>query len=244
MHEATGPMNSPIRDQGISLRQAALIGGIGVLIMVFAAPFAEFAVYAKLVVPGNVEETVRNIAANRGLFLAGLFAYLVTFICDVLVAWAFYILLTPVNRSLSLLTAWFRLVYTVIALVAMFKLASVFRLVTTPDHAMLVGADQLHAQVLLLLNSFRYEWSAGLILFGIHLGLLGYLVYRSGYIPRILGVLLVISGPGYLLYYSSPYLFPNADLQFVMITFFAEPVFMIWLLARGWKIEVPTASKE
>jgi hypothetical protein len=81
------------------------------------------------------------------------------------------------------------------------------------------------------------------MLFGIHLGLLGYLVYRSGYIPRIVGVLLAISGAGYLIYYSSPYLLPNAELGFIMITFAAEPIFMIWLLVRGWKIRVSTASK-
>lgn len=96
-------ISSAMHDQGITLRQAALTAGFGGLIMV-AAPFAE-SVYAKLVIPGKIEETVQNIVANQGLFLAGLFAYLITFICDVLVAWALYILLIPVNRSLSLLTA-------------------------------------------------------------------------------------------------------------------------------------------
>ena len=96
------------------MRQAALIAGFGLLIMGFAAPFAEFFVYPKLVIPGKIEETAQNIVANQGLFLGGMFAYLITFICDVLVAWALYVLLIPVNRSLSLLTAWFRLVYTVI----------------------------------------------------------------------------------------------------------------------------------
>lgn len=229
-------------DQGISIRQAALIAGFGLLIMITAAPFAEFCVYAKLVIPGNTEETAQNIMAHTGLFLTGLLAYLITFICDVIVAWAFYVLFIPVNRSLSLLTAWFRLVYTVIALVGLLKLVTVFRVLTTPDYAAIVGPEQLHAQVQLLLKLFRYEWSTGLLLFGVHLGLLGYLVYRSEYFPRILGVLLVVSGLGYLIYYSSPYLLPNADLGFVMITFLAEPIFMIWLLVRGWNIREPTVS--
>ena len=241
LQKEVSSINPAVPDQGISLRQAALIAGFGVLIMAFAAPFAEFFVFPKLVIPGNIEETAQNVVANQGLYLAGLIAYLITFICDVLVAWALYILLIPVNRSLSLLTAWFRLVYTVIALVGVFKLATVFRILTAPEYAAIVGSDQLHAQVHLLLKSFRYEWSFGLVLFGIHLGFLGYLVYQSDYIPRILGLLLAIAGLGWVIDSLRLYLFPNADLGFIMITFFGELIFMIWLLVRGWKIQEPTA---
>ena len=81
----------------------------------------------------------------------------------------------------------------------------------------------------------------GLVLFGIHLGLLGYLVYRSDYIPKILGILLTVAGLGWLIYCLSPYLYPNADVGFIMITFFGELIFMLWLLVRGWKIQEPTA---
>ncbi len=235
-------MHPAHRDQGMTLRQAALVAGLGLLTMAIAAPFAEFIVYKKLLIPGDIEETVRNILAKRGLFLAGLFAYLITFICDVLVAWALYVLLAPTNRSVSLLTAWFRLVYTAIALFAMLKLVTVFRLLHTPDYLTLFGSDQLHAQVRLLLDSFRYEWSMGLVFFGIHLGLLGSLVYRSGYIPRILGIVLAIAGLGWLIYELSPYFFPNADLGFIMITFFGELIFMLWLLVRGWTLQEPTGS--
>jgi len=230
------PNNSLIHDQGLTLRQAALVAGFGLLIMVVAAPFAEFFVYAKLVVSGDIEKTVQNIQANGGLLVAGIFAFLITFILDVIVAWALYVLLAPVNRSLSLLTAWFRLVYTAIALVGLLKLVTVYRMLNTPDYLILFGSDQLHAQVKLLLGSFRYDWSMGLILFGIHLVLLAYLVYRSGYIPRILGILLAIAGVGWVIHELGPYLFPDADLGFLFITFFGELIFMAWLLIRGWKI--------
>lgn len=230
--------NPARHDQGITLRQAALIAGFAMLIMGLT-PFAEFAVYQKLVIPGNIEETVQNILANKRLFLTGIFGYLITFIGDVVVAWALYVLLAPVNRSVSLLTAWFRLVYTVIALFGLLKLVTVFRLLNTPDYLTAFGPDQLHAQVQLLLSSFRYEWSMGLVIFGIHLGLLGYLIYRSGYIPKVLGILLAIAGLGYPVYYLGPYLYPNADLGFIFITFFGELVFMLWLLIRGWKIQEP-----
>jgi hypothetical protein len=235
-------INPAVHDQGITLRQAALIAGFGVLIMAFAGPFAELFVYGRLVIPGNIEETTQNMVANRGLFLAGIFAYLTMFFCDVLVAWALYVLFIPVNRSLSLLAGWLRLVYAVIALFSLSKLVTVYRLLNTSDYLTVFGSEQLHAQVRLLLNSFQYEWGMGLGLFGIYLGLLGYLVYRSGYIPRILGILLAIAGLGWVIDTLRPYLYPNVDLGFIMIVAsVGELIFIFWLLLRGWKIQEPTA---
>ena len=231
-------VNPANHDEGMTLRQAALIAGVGYLIM--PVSFAEFSVYPKLVIAGNIEQTVQNIVAHSGLFLAAIFCYLITFISDVVIAWALYVLLVPVNRSVSLLTAWFRLMYTAIALFGLLNLVTVFRLLNTPDYTTVFGPGQLHAQVKLLLNSFRYDWSMGLVIFAIHLGLLGYLVYRSGYIPRIIGILLAIDGLGWLIDSLRPYLYPNAHLGFIFITFFGELIFMLWLLVRGWKIQEPT----
>src|ERR1700681_577225 len=109
----------------ISLPTAALIPGLSILTMVIAAPFAELFVYPKLVIPGNATETAKNILANQSLFILAIFAYLITFICDVLVAWALYILLKPVSGSLSLLTALFRLLYATIGIASLLNLVTV-----------------------------------------------------------------------------------------------------------------------
>jgi Domain of unknown function (DUF4386) len=224
--------------EGVTLRQAALIAGLGYLLN--PVPYAEFSVYPKLVIPGDVEQTVQNILAHRRLYLAAIFCYLISFIGDVVIAWGLYVLLAPVNKSVSLLTAWFRLMYTAIAFFGLLNLVTVFRLLNTPDFLTAFGPVQLHAQVQLLLNSFRYDWSMGMVLFGIHLGLVGCLIYRSGYIPRIIGVLLVINGSGWLIDSLRPYLFPNAHLGFIFITFFGELILMLWLLVRGWEIQDST----
>jgi len=81
-----------------------------------------------------------------------------------------------------------------------------------------------------------------MLLFGIHLVLLGYLIYRSGYIPRILGILLVVDGFGWVTSSLRPYLFPNAHLGYLVIAFLGELFFMLWLLIRGWKIRERTAD--
>ena len=220
-----------------SLGSAALIAGIGLLIMVIAAPYAELYVFPKLFLFNNAAETAKNIIANKALFVSVIFGYLITFICDIVVAWALYILLKPVNENLSLLTAWFRLVYAIISLVALLNLVTVFRLLNTQDYSTEFKPDQLLIFVTLSLREFRNHWYFGLLFFSIHLGLLGYLVLRSKYIPKILGVLLIIAGLGYLLSNLKPFLFPGINLDFAVYTFWGELIFMLWLLIKGSRIK-------
>ncbi len=222
-----------------SLRTAALIAGLAILTMAMVAPFAELYVYPKLVIPENAAETTKNILANQALFISAIFAYLITFLCDLLAAWALYILLKPVNENLSLLTAWFRLVYTVIGIVSLLNLVTVLQLLNTADYLTLFKPDQLDAQVMLSLNSFRYGFHFGILFFGIHLALLGCLVLRSNYIPWIMGVLVIISGLGYLATSLQPFLYPNSSLDFAVYTFYGELIFMLWLIIKGSRIKEP-----
>ena len=228
-------MNPANATDGLTLRQAALIAGLGYVLM--PATFAEFYIFPKLVIPGNIEQTAQNIVAHGPLFFVGILCQLITLMLDVVIAWALYVLLAPVNRSLSLLTAWFRLIYTALALSGLLNLVTVFRLLHTPDYMTAFGPQQLHAQVKLLLSSFRYDWSISLVIFGIHLGLLGYLIYRSRYIPKILGILLIMIGVSWEINSFRPYLYPNAHLGFIPIAGFGELLLPLWLLIRGWRIQ-------
>jgi hypothetical protein len=168
-----------------------------------------------------------------------LFCFLINFVEDIVIAWALYVLLAPVNRSLSLLAAWFQVVYAAIALVATLNLATVYRMLTTPEYLTTFGSGPLGAQVNLLLHTFRYDYSLALVIFGIHLLLVGYLIIRSSYIPWWLGVLLVIDGLGWMVHSVQPYLYPDANLDFLFVTFFGEVIFMLWLLIMGWRIREP-----
>ncbi len=225
---------------GVTLRQAALIAGLAYLLN--PVTLAEFSLYPRLVIPGHIDQTVQNIVAHGGMFVAAIFCYLISFIGDVVIAWTLYLLLAPVNRPVSLLTAWFRLIYTAIALVGLLDLVAVYRLLHEPGYSAAFGPGPLNAHVELLLNSFRYDWSIGLVFFGIHLGLLGCLIYRSGYIPKILGIVLVIDGAGWVTDSVKPYLFPDAPLGFLFVTFLGELFLMLWLLIRGWRVREPIAD--
>jgi hypothetical protein len=136
----------------------------------------------------------------------------------------------------------FRLVYAGIAIVGTFNLVIVYRLLTTPVYAQLFGAGPLAAQVALFLHSFRYEYSMGLTIFALHLILIGALIYRSRYIPRWLGVILIIDGLGWIVTPLQPYLWPNTNLGWVVITALGEVIFMLWLLIWGWRIKEATIS--
>jgi hypothetical protein len=220
----------------MSVRTAAIVAGVTYLLN--PVSYAEFYIYPKLIIPGHVDQTVLNIGAHTGLFAGAILCYLASFIGDVILAWSLYVLLAPVNRALSLLASWFQLVYAGIAIVAVDNLVAVYHLVGTPDYLTAFGAGPLDAQVLLSLHAFRYGWQMGLVLFGIHLVLVGCLIVRSDYIPWIVGVLLVINGLGWMLDSLGPYLLPNANLEFTFYTFFGEIVFMFWLLIRGWKVRL------
>jgi Domain of unknown function (DUF4386) len=226
---------------GVTLRQAALVAGFAYLLN--PVSYAEFSIYPKLVAAGNAAQTAQNISAHLGLFAAAILCYIVSFIGDVVIAWALYVLLAPVNRALSLLAAWFQLVYAAVALCSVFGLLDVYHLLSTPYYLTIFGAGQLHAQVWLLLHSFHYEWSMSLIIFGIHLVLVGYLVFRSGYIPWIFGIALSIAGLGWIIGGFGPYVLPNANLDFTFITAFGEVIFTLWLWIRGWKVKEPPATR-
>jgi len=227
-------MEAP-RGDGLSLRQAALTVGFAYLLN--PVPYAEFGIYPKLVIPGQIAQTVANIGANHAQFMVMIFCYLVNFIEDIVIAWALYILLAPVNRSLSLLAALLRLMYTAIALGGMFNLVTVYRMVTTPEFVTNFGASQFNAQIDLLIHEFRYDYSFSIcVIFSLHLILIGYLIIRSRYIPWWLGAIIVVDGLGWIVSNLQPYFYPDANLGFIMITYFGELLLMLWLLIRGWSL--------
>jgi len=220
----------------MTLRKAALIAGLGILVMVIVGPFAEFYAYGSLINWGDASETAANIRNNQTLFLIGILCYLVMFSCDFLVAWALYALLKPVDSSLSLLTAWFRLIYGVLTIVALSNVFQIPELINPTGYQTTLSQEELNNQIMLLVDTFSTGSNVAFLFFSSHLMALGYLVFKSGYIPKIFGILLIINGFGYLIeYFMGPFIFPNVNTgNILMITFFGEIIFMIWLLVKGF----------
>ncbi|MCL1693985.1 MAG: DUF4386 domain-containing protein, partial [Actinomycetia bacterium] len=223
-----------------SPRTAARIAGIGYLIIFVLAIFANFVVREGLVDPDNAAATFANIADSEFLFRAGIVSFLGVFIVDVVIAWALYVLFKNVSKELSLLTAWFRLVYTVFLGVALIFFFVVLDLVSGAGYLTAFEQGQLDAQVMLLLNAFNYAWLIGLAGFGVHLMLLGYMMLASGTAPKVLGILLAIAGAAYVFdTVANALLSSYAEYETLFLLIVAVPsvvgemAFAVWLLRRG-----------
>jgi hypothetical protein len=105
------------------------------------------------------------------------------------------------------------------------------------DYLSAFSTDQLHAQAMLFLNAFDYGWNIGLAIFGFHLLVLGYLVFKlSGYMPKILGVLVIIAGLGYMIDSFGNLLSPTYDANIALFTFIGEVLLILWLLIKGARL--------
>jgi hypothetical protein len=230
------PPRAPARTAGISTRTAARIAGWGILALALVAAFAEFYVRQRLVVPGDATATASNLMADESLMRFGIVAFLVVIILDVLVAWALYFAFKPVNSSVSGLMALSRLVFATIFAVAVGNLVSAVDLVNDPTYLATSDTGQLHSQMMVSLDAFTSTWLIGLAFFGIHLGLAGYLVLMSGYMPKALGVILIIAGLGYAFDTFASLLAPGYEPTAAMFTFVGEVALFLWLLIRNAKI--------
>lgn len=193
----------------------------------------------KLVAMGHPDQTVTNIVAHSGMLVTAILCYLINFIEDVVIAWALYFLLAPVNRAVSMLASIFQLVYAAIALGGWLHLVEAYRIGTTPEYATSFGMRAVGEQIDVLVHSFRYDYATGILLFAIHLILIGALIVRSTYVPKWLGVLLIVDGVAWWVSNLRPFLYPSANLDFLFPVFFVELVFMVWLLFWGSRLPEP-----
>jgi len=222
---------------GISLRQAAIVAGLGLLIITVLAPFAEFT-RQSLVVSGDMMVTTNNILENGQKFRLVILSFLIIAILDLMVAWALYIFLKPVNKSISLLGGWFRMIYAAILAIVLTNLMNVLSVLNNINQLSILRTEQLNAQIEQLLDAFDFCWLIGLVFFSLHLLVIGYLVLRSNYIPQIIGYLLLITPIGYLVDSFGKILSSSYDANYAMFTFIGEPLFMGWLLYRGIKGQI------
>ncbi|AUP77662.1 DUF4386 domain-containing protein [Flavivirga eckloniae] len=221
----------------LSLSNSALIAGISLLIMVLTTPFAEFSIFPKLIDYENPTITAENIINNKYLFSTAIFLILLTLIADITASWALYFLLKPVNKSLSLLTAWFRLIYTAMYFSAMYNLLSILSVINSLENIKHTRIEQINDSILLYFKAFRVEGSFGLIFFGIYLILLGYLVYKATYIPKAFGIILIVAGLSWVVDNLSIFFFPNLNTQFLFFLTMGELAFMLWLLIKGSRLK-------
>jgi hypothetical protein len=212
-----------------SPRRASLIAGVALLLM-SAVSVVYLTGLQPLIAAGDAEQTARNIIGAEVMFRLGAASMILVAILDVIVSLALYRLFVPVHRDISALAAWFRLTYSAVLLTATSELARVPALLGEPD------------ATLRSFNAFDAVWHTGLIFFAAHLLLLGYLAYRSGFVPRVFGILLAITGLAYLADGSGLVLIPHYSISIAAFGFVGEVAFIFWLLIMGTRLPTPQKS--
>lgn len=216
-----------------SLARAGLVAGLGLLGMAALSGFGVFYAGGGLTTSGGATATVAGIAESDALFRWGVLSLYGVVVLDVVVAWALLRFFAPVGLELSRLAAWFRLAYASVFLVAIGQLAGLADLATGQGAAADLDAAQVEIQVVAGIEAYNDLWMAGLVLFGVHLVLLGHLAYVSGYVPRVLGALLVIAGAGYLVDSVVHVVLASPSVSVGAVTFVGELLLALWLLARS-----------
>ena len=195
-------------------------------------------VRSMLVVPGDAATTVQNVVANESLFRWGMVGESVIFLIEIVLAAVLYILLRPVSSSMSLAAAFGR-VSEGIVMAASNLFTSILTLVVAGGAGYLAAFDtaQRDALALLFQNANDYVILIWGLFFALHLVLLGWLVYRSGFFPKIPGVLLVLAGIGYFTQSFGTIVAPGlSDVLSTVVLVLAVPgelVFALWLLIKG-----------
>jgi hypothetical protein len=194
-----------------------------------------------LIVPGDATATANNIVASESLFRLSIVSALILQTVNILVVLLFYKLLKVVNKNHAVLMVVFFLVSVPITMLNELNQFAALFLSSGADYLTGFTADQLQALVPLFLNLHEYGILIAQIFWGLWLFPMGYLVFKSGFLPRILGILLMIACFGYLITSFGSLLLPNFGettiATIIGFTFYGEMFLALWLLIKGVNVE-------
>ena len=226
----------------LSQHKAVTILRILYPIWVVVGLFSIMYVPATLIVAEDAAATASNILANESLFSMGIAGSLITQLILIVVVLVLYKLFKPVNKNHASLMVIFALVGVPIAMLNTLNRIAALLLLSGADYLKVFGADQLQALMMFFLNLNEQGVLIATIFWGLWLFPLGYLIYKSGYFPKILGVLLIMAGFGYLLDSLTHFILPNYAnyeaifLPVIALLTFGELLFMGWVVLKGAKI--------
>lgn len=220
-----------------SRQRTARLAGFLYLIIVVSAPFSFVFVPSQIVVSGDPLATANNLQAFESLFRWGIVGGIINVTAQSLLPLALYKLLHRVNRSCAVLMLVLCVASVPLILLGFVYELNALSLLTGADYLGAFSTEQLHAEMYLALDSFDNALFLGAPFFALWLLPLGYLVYESGFLPRILGVLLMLGCFGYLVDFFGHLFFPSYPELGVSMYFLAlgvsEVLFCLWLLIFG-----------
>ena len=230
-----------VRTMETSPQLYARIGGALYLIIIVIGFWGEMFVRDKLIVSGDAAATAANIMSHESLWRFHIAAELFLLICAITLLLILYVLLRPVSRDLAWLAVFFNLVSIGIeAAATMYLLEALFPL-GNAGYLKAFPPEQLYAMASLSLKSHGYGFSVSLIFFGCFCVIVGYLIFKSGYLPKTIGVLMQIAGVCYLTNSLALVLSPavaNRLFPAILVpAFIGEVSLCLWLLVKGVNVE-------
>lgn len=218
-----------------SIKNTARMAGFLYLIFIATSIFANVS-RTKLIVSGDAIATAENILASKWLFRFGFMSDILSGVLFLLAAWALYVLLKPVDKNLALLFLLLNLGGVAVQCLNMLNLFSAVLLLSGVDYLKVFQTDQLQSLAMLFLDLHKNGFMIAQVFYGAWLFPLGYLVFKSGYLPRILGIVLMIECFAWLLYPFQFFFFPAyvviSYLSFA-VGFIGEFSLTFWLLIKG-----------
>jgi hypothetical protein len=218
-------------------RLVARVGGLLYLIIIILGALGEAVVRGSIVVPGNATATAANLRSMEWLWRLGVAGEVVLLTCAIALALILYVLLRPVSRDLALLAVFFNLVSIAIEGVGAVSLAAALLPMTGAGYVNAFTPEQLNVMALLSVRTHTAGFGIALIFFGVECVILGYLISRSGYMPRTIGVLMQVAGVCYVInsfaLLLSPPLSSRLFPAILIPSLIAELSLALWLLVKG-----------
>ena len=215
----------------------ARIAGLLYLLMFSLGILGILYVPSTLIVSGDAAATANNIMASESLFRLSIVSALLIQIVQIFLVLVLYKLLKPVNKIYALFMVVFALAAVPIAMLNELNNIAALLLLKGSNFLTIFKADQLHAQVMFFLDLHEHGIFIAQIFWGLWLYPMGYLVFKSNFIPKIIGIFLIVACLGYLLGFVKFFIFPNFDLVLIEYMSLGEIPIIFWLLIKGVNVE-------
>ncbi len=222
----------------------ARIAGVLYLIIIIAGALGQIFIRGKLIVPGDAISTAGNIMASQSLWRIGIAGDLLMHILDIPLMLTLYLLLKPVNKNLAVMAVLFNLIQTAVLVVNKLNLLLPLLLLGNAEYLKALELQQLQALAYIPLRLHDYGLGIGLIFFGFVCLVQGYLIFKSGFLPKMIGVLMALAGLSYLTNSITLILTPayaEIVLPVLALALFGELALSLWLIVKG--VNVPKWEK-
>lgn len=203
------------------------------LLSIIGGGFGEFYAPSTLIVPSDAAATAANVLTHNAMFRWGFAAYILEAMCDIALAWIMYVILRPVHKDIALLAAFFGLVSTaVFACTELFYFAPTF-ILGGADYLEAFSPDQINALGLLSLKFYAIGSGIFMAFYGMATFIRGYLIYRSTFLPRFLGVLLMIAGAGFVIHNFALVVAGRSSNVLLLPVSISGLALTVWFLTKG-----------